>query len=262
MEVPIDMIRILPLTPTRVLSLTTRIIPVFAVAAVLLLGSGLYTALIGSPADLRQGETVRIMYVHVPSAWIGMLAYCLMAAASAAFLIWRHPLADLVARAAAPLGAAFTFLCLATGSLWGRPMWGTWWAWDARLTSMLILLFLYLGYIALSNAFDDHARGSKAAAILALAGFVNIPIIKYSVDWWRTLHQPSTLAAKGGPAIDPAMLLPLILMVLGFSAFFAATLLIGLKAELLAARIRALRALAASRPLAPSTPAELESTQP
>ena len=206
-----------------------------------LLGAGVYFGLVGSPADYQQGQSVRIMYVHVPSAWLGMLGYSLMAAASAAALIWKHPLADLVARATAPIGASFTFLCLVTGSLWGKPMWGTWWAWDARLTSMLILLFLYLGYMALVNAFDDPGRGGKAASILAVAGFINVPIIKFSVDWWHTLHQPASVSKFGMPSIDPSMLLPLLLMTLGFTSFFATVLLLRLQCEILAAKIRAIR---------------------
>jgi heme exporter protein C len=209
--------------PSRFLKLAEAVQPWVATASVLLLAAGVYLALVGSPADYQQGQSVRIMYVHVPSAWLGMLGYSVMAAASAVGLIWKHPLAEVMARSVAPIGAAFTFVCLATGSLWGKPMWGTWWAWDARLTSMLILLFLYLGYMALANAFDDPARGGKAASILALAGFVNVPIIKFSVDWWHTLHQPASV------------------MVLGFSGFFLTILLVRMRAELLAAKIRALR---------------------
>ena len=227
--------------PSRFLKLAEAVQPWVATASVLLLAAGVYLALVGSPADYQQGQSVRIMYVHVPSAWLGMLGYSVMAAASAVGLIWKHPLAEVMARSVAPIGAAFTFVCLATGSLWGKPMWGTWWAWDARLTSMLILLFLYLGYMALANAFDDPARGGKAASILALAGFVNVPIIKFSVDWWHTLHQPASVSKVGMPTIDPAMLAPLLVMVLGFSGFFLTILLVRMRAELLAAKIRALR---------------------
>jgi heme exporter protein C len=210
-------------------------------ATVILICSGFYFALLVSPADYQQGQTVRIMYVHVPSAWLGMVGYSTMALASAVGLIWKHPLADLVAKAAAPIGASFTFLCLATGSLWGKPMWGTWWAWDARLTSMLILLFLYLGYMALQSAFDDPSRGARASAILALAGFINVPVIKFSVDWWKTLHQPASLMKMSGPAIHPAMLTPLLLMVTGFTCFFVMVLLIRVRSEIVAAKIRAIR---------------------
>ncbi len=206
-----------------------------------LIGIGLYLSLFVSPADYQQGESVRIMYIHVPTAWLGMMGYTLMALASAVALIWKYPLADLVAKASAPIGASFTFLCLATGSLWGKPMWGTWWTWDARLTSMLVLLFLYFGYIALQNAFDDPGRGAKAAAILAIAGFVNVPIIKFSVDWWKTLHQPATLMKRSGPSLPASMLTPLLLMVAGFTGFFFVMLLLRIRSEICAAKIRAIR---------------------
>jgi heme exporter protein C len=225
--------------PARFLRIANAVLPWFAAATAILLAVGLYFALFDSPADYQQGETVRIMYVHVPSAWMALFIYSCIAAASAVALIWRHPLADLIAQNASPIGAAFTFIALVSGSLWGKPMWGTWWVWDARLTSMLILFFLYLGHIALARAFDDPARGARAAAILALVGFVNVPIIKFSVDWWNTLHQPASIMRLGGPSIDPAMLLPLLLMVLAFTAFFVVLLLVRVKAELLAAKLRA-----------------------
>jgi heme exporter protein C len=225
--------------PARFLRIANAVLPWFAAATAILLAVGLYFALFDSPADYQQGETVRIMYVHVPSAWMALFIYSCIAAASAVALIWRHPLADLVAQSASPIGAAFTFIALVSGSLWGKPMWGTWWVWDARLTSMLILFFLYLGHIALARAFDDPVRGARAAAILALVGFVNVPIIKFSVDWWNTLHQPASIMRLGGPSIDPAMLLPLLLMALGFTAFFVVLLLVRVKAELLAAKLRA-----------------------
>ena len=227
--------------PTRFMRLASAVTPWTAAAALLLLGSGLYFALFDSPADYQQGESVRIMYVHVPSAWLAMAGYSTVAFSSAFALIWKHPLADLIARAASPIGAAFALLCLVTGSLWGKPMWGTWWAWDARLTSVLILFFLYLGHMALLNAFDDAARGAKAAAILALAGFVNVPIIKFSVDWWNTLHQPASVSKMGMPSIDPNMLLPLMLMAFGYTFFYVTVLLVRVKGEILAAKIRALR---------------------
>jgi heme exporter protein C len=201
--------------------------------------------LFASPADFQQGETVRIMYVHVPSAWISMACYTFIAVMSAVALIWKHPLADIAARAAAPLGAGFTLIVLITGSLWGKPTWGTWWVWDARLTSVLVLFFLYLGHIALSNAFDNPQRGARAAAVLALVGFVNIPIIKFSVDWWNTLHQPASITRLDAPAIDPAMLTPLLLMALAFTFYFVTMLLVRMRADLNAARARALRLSAA-----------------
>ncbi|HYX02793.1 MAG TPA: heme ABC transporter permease [Reyranella sp.] len=198
--------------PARFRRFSQRALPGLALATVLALLVGLYMALIQSPPDYQQGETVRIMFLHVPSAWLAMAGYALLAALGAALLVWRHPLAALMARAAAPVGACFALVCLLTGSLWGRPMWGTYWVWDARLTSMLLLFFLYLGHIALSRAYDDSDRGDRAAAILALAGVINLPIIKFSVDWWNTLHQPASVARLGGPAIHPTILIPLLWM--------------------------------------------------
>ncbi len=227
--------------PMRFVRLAAAIQPWTAGVTLILLALGLYFGLFDSPADYQQGESVRIMYVHVPSAWLAMAAYSTMAFASGVGLVWKHPLADLIAKAASPIGAAFTFVCLVTGSLWGKPMWGTWWAWDARLTSMLILFFLYLGHMALLNAFDDPTRGTKAAGILALAGFVNIPIIKFSVDWWNTLHQPASVSKVGMPTIDPSMLLPLMLMGVAFTTFFVTVLLIRVRSEILAAKVRAIR---------------------
>ena len=180
------------------------------------------------------------MYVHVPAAWMALFVYSVIAGASGVALIWRHPLAHIAARASAPFGAAFTFLALATGSLWGKPMWGTWWVWDARLTSVLILFFLYLGYMALYNAFEDASRGQRAAAILALVGFVNVPIIKFSVDWWNTLHQPASLTRLDAPAVHSSMLWPLLAMGVGYMTFYVTLLLLRMKSELIAARLRAL----------------------
>jgi heme exporter protein C len=225
--------------PARFSRISRAILPWVAAATAILFAVGLYLALVAAPPDYQQGETVRIMYVHVPAAWMSLSVYALVALASAVALIWRHPLADLVAKSASPLGAAFTFIALVTGSLWGKPMWGAWWVWDARLTSMLILFFLYLGHIALLNAFDDPQRGNRAAAILALLGVVNLPIIKFSVDWWNTLHQPASVFRMGGPSIDPAMLRPLLVMALAFLGYFVCLLLIGVRADLAAARRRA-----------------------
>ncbi len=227
--------------PTRFLRIANAVLPWTGGLTVLLLGVGLYLALLNSPPDYQQGETVRIMYVHVPSAWMALFVYLTMAIASAVALIWRHPLADLTAKAAAPIGAGFTVICLATGSLWGKPMWGTWWVWDARLTSMLILLFLYLGYIALVNAFDDPNRGYRAAGILALVGVVNLPIIKFSVDWWNTLHQPASVIRLDGPAIHPDILLPLLIMAVAFKFFFVTVLILRIRGEIAAAKIRNLQ---------------------
>jgi heme exporter protein C len=225
--------------PARFLRIADAVLPWATGATALLLSAGLYLALFASPADYQQGETVRIMYVHVPAAWMALFVYTCIAVASAASLIWRHPLADVIAKAASPIGACFTFMALATGSLWGKPMWGAWWVWDARLTSVLILFFLYLGHIALLSAFDEPTRGARAGAILALDGFVNVPIIKFSVDWWNTLHQPASISRLDAPAIDAAMLAPLLTMAAGYFAFFLVVLLLRVKAELVSAKVRA-----------------------
>ncbi|KAF0118869.1 MAG: heme exporter protein C [Rhodospirillaceae bacterium] len=227
--------------PTRFLRLSKVLLPWSGGGGVLLLVVGLVWGLWFSPADYQQGETVRILYIHVPSAWMGLFAYTVMAGASAVGLIWKHPLADLVAKASAPVGAAFTFVCLVTGALWGKPMWGTYWVWDARLTSMLILLFLYLGYMALVNAFDDPGRGARAGAILALVGFVNVPVIKFSVDWWNTLHQPASVSRVGVPAMALEMLLPLLVMGGAFMFYYVTLLLIRVRSEIAAAKVRAIR---------------------
>ena len=227
--------------PTRFLKLISALQPWAMGVSVACLAAGLYFALIVSPADYQQSETVRIMYVHVPASWMAMFCYSALAGASAVGLIWRHLTAFVVARATAPIGAAFTFLALATGSLWGKPMWGTWWVWDARLTSVLILLFLYLGYIALEGAFDDRGRGARAAAILAIVGAVNVPIIKFSVDWWNTLHQPASVVKIDGPAIHSSMLTPLLLMAAGYTAFYFWVMFVRVRAEFNDARIQALR---------------------
>ena len=224
--------------PNRFLKIADRAMPWAVGLMVLAFGSGLYLALFDSPPDYQQGETVRIMYIHVPAAWMAIFTYTTMALASAATLIWKHPLAVLSAKAAAPIGAGFTIICLVTGSLWGKPMWGTWWVWDARLTSVLVLLFLYLGYMALVDAFDNPERGQKAASLLAIVGAVNVPIIKYSVDWWNTLHQPASVVRLDGPAIHPDMLWPLLMMVFAFKMFLIVTLIIRVKTELAATRLR------------------------
>jgi heme exporter protein C len=227
--------------PARFMRLSAALLPWCAMASALLIGIGLYLALFVAPPDYQQGEAVRIMFIHVPAAWMASFVYAVMALASAVALIWRHPLADIAAQSAAPLGAGFTLLCLVTGSLWGEPMWGTWWVWDARLTSVLVLFFLYLGYIALVNAFDEPVRGARAGAILALVGVVNLPIIKFSVDWWNTLHQPASVFRMGGPTIDASMLWPLQIMALGFTLLFVTLLMIRMRTALIAAKIRALR---------------------
>ena len=219
-------------SPARFTRISAKALPWCGWASAAVLAVGLYWSLVVAPPDYQQGDTVRIMFIHVPAAWMALNVYLFVAVASAVALVWRHPLAEVAARAAAPIGAAFTFVCLATGSLWGRPMWGTWWVWDARLTSVLILFFLYLGYIALVNAFDDPARGGKAGSVLALVGVVNLPIIKFSVDWWNTLHQPASVMRIGGPRIDISMLVPLLIMTAGFSLFFLALLMLRMRTVL------------------------------
>ena len=226
--------------PVRFLRLTSRLQPITILIAVIAIGLGLYYAIIKSPPDYQQSETVRIMYVHVPAAWMAMFCYVALACSSAIALIWRHMLANIIAKSTAPIGASFTFLALSTGSLWGKPMWGTWWVWDARLTSVLILFFLYLGYMVLYKAFDDQNRGARAAAILSIVGVVNIPIIKFSVDWWNTLHQPASVIKMDGPSIHPSMLTPLILMAVGYTAFYFWILFIRTRAELNTNKVRIL----------------------
>ncbi|HTW53736.1 MAG TPA: heme ABC transporter permease [Stellaceae bacterium] len=233
--------------PARFMRISGVMLPPLGLATVAVLALGLYLALFVAPPDYQQGESVRIMFVHVPAAWMGLFAYLVVAVASGVALVWRHPLAEIAAQAAAPLGAAFTLVCLVTGSLWGRPMWGTWWAWDARMTSVLVLFFLYLGYIALVNAFDDMGRGARAGSVLALVGVVNLPIIKFSVDWWNTLHQADSVFRMGGPTIDPSMLWPLMIMVLGYLLLFKTLLLVRMRTALNEAKARALRLAAPAR---------------
>jgi heme exporter protein C len=237
--------------PTRFMRVSGAALPALAVTTPLVLLAGLYLALFVAPRDYQQGESVRIMYVHVPAAIMAEGVYSFVAAASLVALVWRHPLAAIGAQAAAPLGAAFTLVCLITGSLWGRPMWGTWWVWDARLTSVLVLFFLYLGYIALANAFDDRGRGGRAASILALIGVVDLPIIKFSVNWWNTLHQPASILRAGGPTIDKSMLVPLMVMAFGYLLLFATVLLVRMRAALNERRARALQ-LSAARAAEPA----------
>ena len=226
--------------PTRFQRLSTRLEPWVLGIMLLCFAAGLYFALFASPVDYQQGHTVGIMYIHVPSAWMALFCYTTMAVSAAVALIWKHALADIAAKATAPIGAGFTLLALITGSLWGKPMWGTWWVWDARLTSVLVLFFLYLGYMALRDAFDDPARGARASSILVMVGFVNVPVIKFSVDWWNTLHQPSSVLRMGGPTIHPDMLLPLLLMAAAFQFYFLWLLLIRIRQALMAQRLRAL----------------------
>jgi heme exporter protein C len=227
--------------PTRFLSLVDRIVPWLTAVTLILLCLGLYLSFFVAPPDYQQGETVKIMFIHVPAAWLAMFGYMLIAVAALGTLMWRHPLADVAAKTAAPIGATFTFVALVTGSLWGKPMWGTYWVWDARLTSVLVLFLLYLGLLALWQAIEEPGRAGRAAAILALVGAVNVPIIHYSVVWWNTLHQPASVFRIGGPSIDPSLLAPLLVMALAFTLLFILLHLIAMRAEILRRRVRALQ---------------------
>ena len=218
--------------PARFRRFSQRVLPGLGFATVLMLCVGLYMAFFVAPADYQQGQTVRIMFLHVPSAWLSMMGYALLAGLGASLLVWRHPLAALMARAAAPVGASFAAVCLLTGSPWGRPMWGTYWVWDARLTSMLLLFFLYLGHIALSRAYDEPERGDRAAAILALIGVINLPIIKFSVDWWNTLHQPASVTRLDAPAIHNSILVPLLWMAVSLLVLFVFLVLLRTETEI------------------------------
>jgi len=227
--------------PGRFLRIARRLTPWTLGAAVLLLGVGLSLALFVAPPDYQQGEAARIMYVHVPAAWMALFVYVCMVAASVVAFVWKHPLADIAAKASAPIGAVFTGLALATGMLWGQPMWGTWWVWDARLTSVLILFFLYLGYIVLWGAIEEPTRAARAARILALIGAVNIPIIHFSVEWWNTLHQGATVFRLDGPTLSTSMLVPLLVMALAYNIFYAAVLLLRMRMEVSRRRLRTIR---------------------
>jgi heme exporter protein C len=216
--------------PQRFMAVSRPLAPLLGAASLLLFAAGLWLSF-SAPEDYQQGDTVRIMFVHVPAAWMGLFAYAVMGAASFVGLVWRHALADVAAKAAAPLGAGFTLLALVTGSLWGRPMWGTWWAWDARLTSVLVLFLLYLGYLALHAAIDDEQKAARAAAILALVGLVNLPVVKFSVDWWNTLHQPASVFRADGPSIHPSLLAPLLVMGAAYLCAFLGLWLVRIRAE-------------------------------
>jgi heme exporter protein C len=222
--------------PAQFMRLSTALLPFTAVAAALLILTGLVLGFT-APPDYQQGRTVTIMFIHVPAAQMAMTAYGAIAFCSLLSLVWRHPLSDVAARAAAPLGALFTALGLITGSLWGRPMWGTYWVWDARLTSFLLLLFLYLGYMALWNAFEDEIRAARAAAILALVGAVNLPIIFFSVDWWNTLHQGESIISG---KLAPVFLWPLLAMMAGYFLLFLTLWMIRIRTEILNRRARSL----------------------
>src|SRR5579863_9401007 len=236
-----------PANPSDFLRLVRPTILALAVLTAVLLAAGLYGAFFIAPPDYQQGESVRIMYLHVPSAWLAMFIYVVMTASAFGTLVFRHPLADAAQKAAAPLGAGFTFVCLASGSLWGKPMWGTWWVWDARLTSVLVLFLIYLGLVAIWQVIEDPGKAARIAAVFTLVGAVNIPIIHFSVNWWNTLHQPASVFRLGGPSIAPAMLWPLLIMALAFTFLFITLHLMAIRNEILRRRIARLTMVAAAR---------------
>lgn len=244
--------------PTRFMAFSARLLPWLGAACALVFAAGLYMTFFVAPDDYQQGATVKIMFLHVPAAWLAMMCYSIMAVSALGTLVWKHPLADVSARAAAPIGAAFTFLSLVTGSLWGKPMWGTYWVWDARLTSVLVLFVMYLGLIALWRTMDDPIRAGKAAAILTLVGAVNLPIIKFSVDWWNTLHQPASVIRLDGPTIHPTILWPLLTMALAFTLLFVILHLLAMRNEILRRRLRTLQLGTASARVATAAPQAAE----
>jgi heme exporter protein C len=231
----------MPLTdlanPSRFVAFADRVLPWLAAATLLAFAFGINQVYL-APDDYQQGATVKIMFIHVPAAWLGTFAWVLMSIAALGTLVWRHPLADVAAKAAAPIGAAFTLMCLLTGSLWGRPMWGTYWVWDARLTSVLVLFLMYLGVIALWRTIDDPARAARVVAVLTLVGAINIPIIKFSVDWWNTLHQPASVLRLGGSTIHPTILVPLVVMIVAFTLLFLTLHLAAMRNEIMRRRLR------------------------
>ena len=231
--------------PSRFLIVANRVIPWLAGLTLIVFAFGIDQAM-RAPDDYQQGATVKIMFLHVPSAWLGMLGWAVMTVGALGTLVWRHPLADVAAKAAAPIGAAFTLLCLVTGSLWGRPEWGTYWVWDARLTSELLLFLLYLGVVALWRTVDDPSRAARAVAILTLVGAIDLPIIKFSVDWWNTLHQGASVFRLGGSTINSSILMPLFVMAAAFTLLFVTLHLAAMRNEILRRRVRTLRLMQAS----------------
>lgn len=238
--------------PARFMALAGTFIPWLALAALVLIGSGLWMGF-AAPEDYQQGITVRIMYIHVPFAWLSMMVYGVMTVSAIGSLVWRHPLADVSIRAAAPIGAVFTLLALLTGSIWGRPMWGTWWVWDGRLTSVFVLFLMYLGLIALIRAFDEPGRSARAIAVLVLVGSINLPIIKFSVDWWNTLHQPASVFRLDGPTIHESLLWPLLISAIGFTCLFAVLHLMAMRTEILRRRVITLRRMTVRQAEHPET---------
>jgi heme exporter protein C len=231
--------------PSRFVALTDRMLPWIAMTTLAAFAIGVNRVYL-APDDYQQGAVVKIMFIHVPAAWLGMFAWALMSAAALGTLVWRHPLADVAAKTAAPIGAAFTLMCLLTGSLWGRPMWGIYWVWDARLTSVLILFLMYLGVIALWRAIDDPTRAARATAVLTLVGAMNLPLIKFSVDWWNTLHQGASVFRLGSSTIHPTILVPLIVMLIAFTLLFVALQLAGMRNEIMRRRLRTMLMLQAA----------------
>lgn len=234
--------------PARFTRVASALIMPLAVLTAGVFALGLYQAFFVAPADYQQGETVRIMFVHVPAAWFALGCWVMMSASAVGTLAFRHPLADVAQKAAAPIGACFTAVCLISGSFWGKPTWGTWWIWDARLTSVLVLFLMYLGVIALWRAIEDPQRAARAVAILTLVGAINVPIVKFSVDWWNSLHQPASILRSGGPAIHPSILQPLLIMALAYLLLFLTLLLVRMRTELMERRLRRLARLAAGEP--------------
>ena len=220
-------------SPKWFYQISNRWLPWLAVAAVLLIGTGLVWGLAFAPADYQQGNSFRIIYIHVPAAMLAQSCYIMLAVAGVVGLVWKMKLADVALQCAAPIGAWMTFIALLTGAIWGKPTWGTWWVWDARLTSMLILLFLYFGIIALGQSISNRDSSAKACAVLAIVGVINIPIIKYSVEWWNSLHQVATFKLTERPAMPAEMWMPLLVMVLGFYCFFACVLMVRMRLEVL-----------------------------
>jgi heme exporter protein C len=233
--------------PSRFLAVSGRALPWLSAATVLVFAIGVIQIYL-APDDYQQGATVKIMFIHVPAAWLGIFGWLLMSAAALGTLVWRHPLADVAGKAAAPIGSAFTLMCLVTGSLWGRPMWGTYWVWDARLTSVLVLFLMYLGVIALWRTIEDPTQAARAAAVLTLVGAINVPIIKFSVDWWNTLHQPASVLRLGGSTIHPAILVPLIVMAIAFTLSFLTLHLAAMRNEIMRRRVRSMMMLQAAAP--------------
>jgi len=225
--------------PSRFLALSGRLLPWLSAATLLAFAFGI-AQVIGAPNDYQQGATAKIMYIHVPSAWLSMFIWGTMSIAALGTLVWRHPLADVAAKAAAPIGAALTLQCLVTGMLWGRPMWGTYWVWDGRLTSVLVLFLMYLGVLALWRTIEEPSRAARAVAVLTLVGAINLPIIKFSVDWWSTLHQPSSVLRLGGPAMHSSILIPLLVMALAFFLLFLTLHLGAMRNEIMRRRVRTL----------------------